>query len=451
MNTPTSAGLARRLLAGLGTRACVLALSACASTRTVDGPDTLAIPASPTPPSAHIVLADREGQQVMSGPHDVVAKPVPSKVPASRVEARASSEARIGDVLTLQWQDAAWAKLGFEWNRPTDLRPFLAEGVVEFDVDALDMAHAGLTFEVGCGAGCGRRLPWVVPSRALVGQGWRHLSIALRCFARDGDDFSAVTQAFSLESSGSGEAAIANLRFVRHGQGNVDCPDYRTQSITPRPLEHVWAMDWWMPRHDQKLAEIATLRAAHVEPELVFIGDSITQGWEKAGASVWQANYAKFRALNLGFSGDHTENVLWRLQHGELDGIRPKVVVVMIGTNNLGERQEAVETTAAGLRRVLDEIRARQPQARILLLGLLPRDALPDAPIRSAHARLNKIIATFADERTIFFLDIGGAMTNADGTLTRDVMPDLLHPAEKGYAIWAAQMAPSLQCLLDLR
>ncbi len=400
-------------------------------------------------PRWNVVLADFDSNLLLAGDSVVLPRVDKPHGENNHVEAHVSGMKTKHDALTMKWSDAWYASLRFDAAQPVDLRPFLADGAVEFDLDAVDMAKAGLTFVVGCGADCGRKLPYVVPSRALTGKGWQHLAIPMRCFAQDGDDFSRVTRAFTLDSSGTGEAAIANLRFVRRANGNVPCPDYRTQSVSPTPLEQVWSMDWWIPRHEQKLAEIAALRAAGVQPDVVFIGDSITHNWEKDGQAVWAANYAKYHALDLGFGGDHTENVLWRLQHGELDGYRTRVVVMMIGTNNTGDRMEDPATTAAGVRRLVDELRQRQPGAKILLLAVFPRDEKPDSPLRRINDRLNQALATFADDRDVFFLDIGATLTNPDGTLSRDVMPDLLHPNDKGYAIWAGQMNPTLQRLLD--
>jgi beta-glucosidase len=120
----------------------------------------------------------------------------------------------------------------------------------------------------------------------------------------------------------------------------------------------------------------------------------------------------------------------------------------MIGTNNTGDRQEDPKTTAAGIRRLVAEIRARQPQARILMLAIFPRDEKPDSPLRRLNDRVNAIIAGDADDSHVFFLDIGRALTNADGTLSKDVMPDLLHPSGKGYALWAENLEPTLQKLM---
>ena len=443
---PSPAARGRVLLAAL----TALALSACASLRAPDAAqaDVLAIPLSPQQSATHVRLADFESQATLTGERAIVPSPAQPKVPGSHVEVRVSSKDGPGDALTMQWQDAWYASLRIELAQPADLRPFLADGALEFDLDAIDMARAGLTFATSCGPDCARKLAWVVPSRALAGQGWQHMVVPMRCFVHGGDPFDAVSQIFWLDSSGTGEAAIANLRLVRHATAGLACPDYRTESVTPRPLEQVWSMDWWMPRHEEKLARIRELAAAHQPVDLVFIGDSITHNWEKDGQAVWARHYAKYGALDLGFGGDHTENVLWRLQHGEIDGIRPKVAVVMVGTNNTGDRQEDPRTTAAGIRRILDEIRRRQPDTRILLLAVFPRDEQPTSPLRRLNDRVNAIISGYADGEHVFFLDIDRALTNADGTLSRDVMPDLLHPNEKGYAIWAAQMEPMLLQLL---
>ena len=401
-------------------------------------------------PGSHITLNDFSTHAELVGDTLTMPRPADPRVADSHVEARYSSRRGPRDALTMQWKDAWYASLRFDLAQPADLRPFLADGALEFDLDVVEMAKGGLTFATSCGNDCERKLAYVVASRALAGKGWQRVAIPMRCFAHAGDDFGAVTLAFALDSSGTGQAAVANVRFVRHAKGTVAFPDYRTESVAAKPLEQVWSMDWWIPRHEQKLAEIAALRAAHVEPDVVFVGDSITHNWEKDGQARWAANYAKYHALDLGFGGDHTENVLWRLQHGEIDGIRPKVAVVMIGTNNTGDRMEDPATTAVGVHRLLDEIRQRQPGAKILLLAVFPRDEQPSSALRRLNDRVNAIISGYADGEHVFFLDIDRSLLDADGTLSRDVMPDLLHPNEKGYDIWASQMQPTLLRLLAL-
>jgi lysophospholipase L1-like esterase len=242
---------------------------------------------------------------------------------------------------------------------------------------------------------------------------------------------------------------VANIRLVRHGKPNASCPDYRTAAVTPETPVHSWSFDWWMPRHEKKLEEIRKLKEAGKNPQVIFIGDSITEGWEKAGLPVWKRYYEKYDALDLGFGGDHTENVLWRLQHGEIDGIAPKVAVLMIGTNNTGDRQDDPKTTAAGVKRIIEELRQRLPHTKILLLAIFPRDEKPTNFQRRLNERVNGLISDFADGRSVVFLNINATLTNPDGTLSKDVMPDLLHPNEKGYEIWARSMEPVLQKLLS--
>jgi len=398
--------------------------------------------------SGRVAVADFEGRQELTGTSAAVPKPAKPRVPDSQVGVKVSGKDSTGDALTLQWKDAWYASLRVESGTPLDLRPFVPDGTLEFDLQVVDMAKGGLTFAMGCGADCTRKLQYVLPSRALAGKGWQHMAFSMACFVRDGDDVSAVTQPFAMDSSGTGEAALANVRFVKHGKANAACPDYMTESVTPVPLTQVWALEWWIPRHQKKLEEIAKLRQAGSNSDIVFIGDSITHGWEDAGLAVWNQHYKKYNALDLGFGGDHTENVLWRLQNGELDGIRPKVAVLMIGTNNTGDRQEDPRTTAAGIKRITEEIRQRLPDTRILLLAVFPRDEKPGSALRRLNDRVNGIISGFADGQKVFFLNINESLSNPDGTLSKDIMPDLLHLSEAGYGIWARSMEPTLLQLL---
>ena len=160
------------------------------------------------------------------------------------------------------------------------------------------------------------------------------------------------------------------------------------------------------------------------------------------------SSIASRKALNLGFSGDRTEQVIWRLQHGEVDGIAPKLVVIMIGTNNAGHRKEKSEDTAAGVKAILDELGKRLPDTKCLVLAIFPRGAKPDDELRQLNDATNKILATYADQKRVFFLDINDKFLTADGTLPTDLMPDLLHPNEKGYAMWAEAMEPTVEKML---
>lgn len=204
------------------------------------------------------------------------------------------------------------------------------------------------------------------------------------------------------------------------------------------------AKPWWMVRHRAKLAELATKKNV----DLLMVGDSITHRWEDAGRPVWDEFYADRNTFQIGFSGDKTEHVIWRLQNGEIDGITPKVAVVMIGTNNT-KQMRAAKDTAAGIERIVDEILLRTPTTKILLLGIFPRDAKPTDERRQRNAEINQIIKQRDDQKSVWYLDIGDRFLDGNGMLHKSIMHDLLHPGESGYRIWAEAMEPLLKQLLD--
>ena len=209
----------------------------------------------------------------------------------------------------------------------------------------------------------------------------------------------------------------------------------------------------WVKRHEG-FVEIA--RRGNVD--VLFVGDSITDAWRRdppgGGKKIWDANFAPLRAANFGISGDRTQHVLWRLENGELEGIRPKVVVMMIGTNNTGferdgtTRRNTPAETAEGVAAIVSTLRTKLPQTKILLLGVFPRGEKPDHPQRKQVAEINAAIAKLADGKNIRFLDIGQKFLAADGTLPKEIMPDFLHPNEKGYAIWADAIKEPLAAML---
>ena len=196
------------------------------------------------------------------------------------------------------------------------------------------------------------------------------------------------------------------------------------------------------PRHTGFLADIK--KAGEIN--LVFVGDSITDGWRGGGKAIWQKHFAPFKALNLGISGDRTEHVLWRMKNGELDGYKARLFVIMIGTNNGGDSAQDV---AAGIEAIVKEIKTKQPQARILLLGIFPRGEKPDAT-RAKNDEVNTIIAKMDDNKTLKYLDIGDKFLTPDKTLTKEIMPDFLHPNSKGYDIWAQAIEPTVKQLLGV-
>lgn len=180
--------------------------------------------------------------------------------------------------------------------------------------------------------------------------------------------------------------------------------------------------------------------------QLVFLGDSITAGWGSK-KDIWDKAFGQYTPANFGIGGDRTQHVLWRIENGELETIKPKAVVIMIGTNNSGS--DPAEGIANGVTKIVETVRAKQPQAKILLLAVFPRGekASPN-PGRDKLKQVNAIIAKLDDGKNIHFLDIGDKFLQPDGSLTKEIMPDFLHLSAAGYQIWADAIAPKLAELM---
>jgi lysophospholipase L1-like esterase len=196
----------------------------------------------------------------------------------------------------------------------------------------------------------------------------------------------------------------------------------------------------WVKNHESFLE-----RASQGNIDLLFLGDSITQMW-KNYAEVWDRYYGQRNAANFGIGGDRTQHVLWRLENGEIDGIRPKVVVLMIGTNNV--RANTPEEIVDGIAAIVKTLRGKLPGSRVLLLAVFPRSRTPDAT-RERIKAVNEKIARFDDGKMVKFLDIGARFLEDDGTISREIMPDYLHLTRKGYRIWADAMEPTLWEMLE--
>jgi lysophospholipase L1-like esterase len=201
------------------------------------------------------------------------------------------------------------------------------------------------------------------------------------------------------------------------------------------------ANDWWTSRHANFVVE-----AQRGGVDLLFLGDSITDFWRAEGASVWNKEYVPLKAANFGLSGDCTQHLLWRIQHGELDNLASKAVVLMIGTNN----QEPAEQVAAGIAAIVAHLRQAQPQARILLLSIFPKGWTP-GPYRERLKRINAIIAKLDDGAMVRYLDLFDKFLDADGNMGEDIMPDGLHPSRKGYQIWADAMREPLKKMREAK
>lgn len=197
---------------------------------------------------------------------------------------------------------------------------------------------------------------------------------------------------------------------------------------------------WWRERDAQ-----LTRNARKGGVDLAFIGDSITQGWEGAGKKVWEEFYGDRKPINLGIGGDRTEHVIWRLTHGNLAKIKPKVAVLMIGTNNTGHFDQDPDQVAAGVASILEILKERLPETKVVLQGIFPRGADRFDPKRLNNIAINQRIRRLADGDTVRFLEIGDVFLSADGTLSKKIMPDLLHLNEKGYRLWAEALEPTLE------
>ena len=195
-----------------------------------------------------------------------------------------------------------------------------------------------------------------------------------------------------------------------------------------------------------KLHEEFLERAKKGDIDLLFLGDSITAGWKKTGKDVWDRFYGARNAVNFGIGGDRTQHVLWRIENGEIEGIKPKAVVLMIGTNNIG--RNPTEEIVDGIKAIVRRLREKLPETKILLLAVFPRSEKPN-PAREQITAVNEKIASLSDGKMITYLDISKPFLNDDGTISREIMPDFLHLSSKGYRIWADSMEPTLWTMLD--
>ena len=207
----------------------------------------------------------------------------------------------------------------------------------------------------------------------------------------------------------------------------------------------------WYRRH----ADALRLKG-QIDPEVVLIGDSITHMWAgrpteierfRRGVDSWAETFGD-RALNLGFGWDRTQNVLWRIDHGELDELTPHTTVIHIGTNNLAgtsrHQESTPEQVVAGIKAITERVRTKLPQTKIVLMAVFPRGEQPTDPKRLVIARVNELLKPVAEELGVTYLDLTDQFVEPDGTITRRIMGDFLHPAADGYAIWAKALKPTL-------
>ena len=201
----------------------------------------------------------------------------------------------------------------------------------------------------------------------------------------------------------------------------------------PRP----WSTAKWLAQHD---AFVARARQGNVD--VVFLGDSIAAFFQQRAPEVWNREIAPLgNVVDFGIEGDRTQFVLWRVQNGELDGTNARAVVLMIGTNNLATATP--ENVARGVAAIVGAVRAKLPNAVIVLNGLFPRGD-PNDRLRAKAADVNSRLAALADGAHVRWLDAGPGFLTADGTIAPALMPDKLHPSPDGYELWATALRPVL-------
>ena len=215
-------------------------------------------------------------------------------------------------------------------------------------------------------------------------------------------------------------------------------------AVTPVPRE-----GGWMQRH-----ELINSRAKPGDIQLLFLGDSITQGWESKDVQdkVWSKFYGSRKPMNAGIGGDRTQHVLWRLDHGNIDGISPKLAVIMIGTNNSNGDDNTAAEIADGIKAIVGKLQEKTPSTKILLLAIFPRNNAKTPEAREKQTKkindVNSQIAKLDDGQHVFFKDIGKVFLDEKGELPKEVMPDLLHLSTDGYRRWAEAIEPDVARLL---
>jgi len=234
---------------------------------------------------------------------------------------------------------------------------------------------------------------------------------------------------------------LSGLLFCLAFQVSVYAQSHDAVEPVPRDSEY------WQNRHNE-----INERITQGNVDLLFVGDSITHWWEQrtgrngdvvaGGQAVWDEYYGPRNAANIGIAGDRTQHVLWRLDNGNIDGIAPRLSVVMIGTNN--SRDNSAEEIADGIVAIIDKLKTELPSTKVLLLAIFPRGELPDER-RTMLAHASELAAARAvDDERVFYLDIGDSFLTEDGALPAALMPDFLHPNEAGYRVWAEAMEPTL-------
>lgn len=238
---------------------------------------------------------------------------------------------------------------------------------------------------------------------------------------------------------------LLSLSFAACGDSPAPSSDEAVILATKaRPLSKGAVAKRWAQRHRKLRRALET-----AEPDLLFIGDSLMQSWQRDGADHWERFYGDRNALNLGIDADRTETLLWRLQQYPLEEISPKLAIVLIGTNNTGHRMDPAEETVMGIRAVTSELEARLPNTQILLLAIFPREDDPSGAARARNEEINALLAEAHFSDRVHFRNINHVFVQrVDGRLSAGLTRDGLHLSDRGYLVWASAMKTEIARLL---
>ncbi|MBC8138575.1 MAG: hypothetical protein H8F28_22065 [Fibrella sp.] len=260
----------------------------------------------------------------------------------------------------------------------------------------------------------------------------------------------SVHASVALLVEGEGEAWLDDVRISDSDVSNaVTIPEHKPQ---PAKLDPITPMHgFWADYPTSWLNYARTLKndAQTQKPDVVFLGDSITQGWKDAGKMEWEKRFAPLKAVNAGIGGDKTNEILWRIKDGLLDGLSPKLIVLAIGVNNMWRNEFGNTRIAEGIETCVKAIQEKTPRAKILVLGIFPSQEAADNGMRSAIKQINsETKKRVSGMKNVRFADFGDKFLAPDGTLRKEIMPDFLHANEKGYAIYADNLEPIVKEML---
>ena len=222
---------------------------------------------------------------------------------------------------------------------------------------------------------------------------------------------------------------------------HVECGEAQPAKKNPAVTPQCRIVEWWFARHAKKIGEMSK-----GDIDLLMVGDSITHNFESVGAKVWKKHFEPLKAINLGFGGDRTQHVLWRLDHLPKLKTAPKGAVVLIGTNNICWGSDSPKQAAQGVQAVARGLTGLYPEMKVLVLGVFPRRRKLDHPHRKQIIELNSYLPDLLKGmKNVRFLDIGPEFLDDKGFLSKEMMPDTTHPSEKGHEIWANAIAPELK------